>query len=135
MAYTNENNAGFLCTALKFGAVSHGGPIGSTHQRIAVKEPVNAGGNVTPVGRPLKMLDARVLFRCLDMSSVDAVSATPANCETDIQECDGSTTGSIIHGPMTPGNADDNTDHANGPHNAELEYLFKGSALTETISQ
>ena len=51
-----------------------------------------------------------------------------------MQECDGSSSGSIIHGPMTPGNADYNTDHANGPHNAEFEYLFKGTALTETLS-
>ncbi len=134
MAYSTEDNAGFLVTALKFGSTSHGGPVGATHERIVVKDPIHAGGNTVPIGRPRRLLDCRVIQRYLDLSGQDLEGATAANCETDISESNGSGTGSLIHGPMVVGNANWQTQHADGPHHIEGEYLFKGSALTETTA-
>lgn len=133
MAYSTEANAGFFVTAQTFGSASKSGPIASTHQRIVDRVPIAAGGNSTPIARPIRMLDARVVFRCLSIADFDAVTATAANCTTTLLEADGSTSGSIVTGAMVPNNVDISAGHAEETF-AELEYVFKGSALTFTAS-
>jgi len=133
MAYSTEANAGFFVTAQSFGSSSKSGPIASTHQRIVDRVAIAAGGNNTPIARPIRMLDARVVFRCLSIADFDAHTAAAANCTTTLLEADGSTSGSIVTGAMVPNNIDISAGHAEEAF-AELEFVFKGSALTFTAS-
>lgn len=131
--YANEEDAPFFVSQLQFGVASKAGPVGSTHQRIVERVAVAAGGNIYPVARPVRLVDARVVFRCLDAADFDAIDATPANCTTTFRECDGSTSGSIVMGNMVPGNVD--VTLLNGDVAVtELEYVLKGTALTFTVS-
>ena len=132
MSYATEGDAGFKVTALSDPAGSLGGPIGSTSQRIVEDVPINAGENVTPVARPPRMIDARVVMRCLDLAAVADIDTAPGDCTTTIQCADGNSTGTVMVSPMVPRNADITAGHAEQAHIAELEYRMLGSVLTFT---
>ena len=135
MSGWNEGSAGFKVTGIVDSAgTTLNGPMGITLQRIVEDVPINAGENVTPVARPPRSIDARVVTRSLGLSSPADIYATPASVTADIECADGTTVSTVEVGPCQPRNFDFTAGHAEQAHVCEGEHRMVGSEMTFSIS-
>jgi len=133
MAYATTADAGFRITTVTHSGSQIKGAVRATMEKIVEREILQCEAENTPISRPVDRIDARTVFTFLDGSGRVAETVAAANCVTNFTEADGGS-GSVTHGPMLANGYTATFARNQGGHQYEQEFVFQGTALTDTLS-
>mgnify|MGYP001378710070 CR=1 FL=1 len=131
MSFASEKNAGHLLTSLYFGSSEWKGAQGGSVDVQIVRDPKRSNGHLTAYDNSVIAIGAMGSVRCLDLNSVKAYNASPANFIANLVDGAGNA-GAVTTGPMVPGSYRRVFEIGQGGMPLEQEVVHEGTSLTDT---